>query len=153
MELGKVPPHDIEAEQAILGSMLTDKEAIISALEVLKIEDFYREDNKKNPRGETKNVHGVWVTRPRKHRYAYIMDKSLKCLLPECNAPKQNNIVPLECCNDTHKVYDNRFNEYYSCPICTGKLIHINGDIATDIVDALVKQSIAQEHKGNKKLF
>lgn len=115
--------------------------------------DFYREDNKKNPRGETKNVHGVWVTRPRKHRYAYIMDKSLKCLLPECNAPKQNNIVPLECCNDTHKVYDNRFNEYYSCPICTGKLIHINGDIAIDIVDALVKQSIAHEHKGNKKLF
>mgnify|MGYP004466701265 FL=1 len=46
MELGKVPPHDIEAEQAILGSMLTDKDAVISAIEVLKEEDFYREDNK-----------------------------------------------------------------------------------------------------------
>lgn len=46
MELGKVPPHDTEAEQAVIGSMLTDKEAIISAIEVLKDEDFYREDNK-----------------------------------------------------------------------------------------------------------
>lgn len=46
MEIGKIPPHDIEAEQAILGSMLTDKDAVIAALEVLKPEDFYREDNK-----------------------------------------------------------------------------------------------------------
>ena len=46
MELGKVPPHDIEAEQAVLGSMLTDKDAVISAIEVLKEDAFYREDNK-----------------------------------------------------------------------------------------------------------
>jgi len=46
MEIGKVPPHDIEAEQAVIGSMLTDKDSVISALEVLKQEDFYREDNK-----------------------------------------------------------------------------------------------------------
>ena len=46
MEVGKVPPHDTEAEQAVIGSMLTDKEAIISAIEILKEEDFYREDNK-----------------------------------------------------------------------------------------------------------
>lgn len=46
MELGKVPPHDIEAEQAILGCMLTDKDSVISAMEVLKPIDFYREDNK-----------------------------------------------------------------------------------------------------------
>ena len=46
MELGKVPPHDVEAEQAILGCMLTDKDAVISAIEVLKEEDFYREDNR-----------------------------------------------------------------------------------------------------------
>ena len=46
MEIGKVPPHDIEAEQAVLGSMLTDKDAVISSIEVLKTEDFYREDNK-----------------------------------------------------------------------------------------------------------
>ena len=46
MEVGKVPPHDIEAEQAIIGSMLTDKDAVIAAVEKLKPEDFYREDNK-----------------------------------------------------------------------------------------------------------
>ncbi|MCI9287670.1 MAG: replicative DNA helicase [Clostridia bacterium] len=46
MELGKIPPSDIEAEQAVLGSMLTDKDAVVSAIEVLKQEDFYREDNK-----------------------------------------------------------------------------------------------------------
>ena len=46
MELGKVPPHDVEAEQAVLGSMLTDKDAVIFAIEVLKEDDFYRTDNK-----------------------------------------------------------------------------------------------------------
>ena len=46
MELGKVPPHDIEAEQAVIGSMLTDKDAVVSAIEVLKEDDFYRDDNK-----------------------------------------------------------------------------------------------------------
>ena len=46
MDIGKIPPSDIEAEQAILGSMLTDKDSVVSAIEVLKPEDFYREDNK-----------------------------------------------------------------------------------------------------------
>ena len=46
MEIGKIPPHDTEAEQAVLGSMLTDQDAVIDAIEVLKPEDFYREDNK-----------------------------------------------------------------------------------------------------------
>ena len=34
MELGRIPPHDIEAEQAVIGSMLTDKDAVIAAVEV-----------------------------------------------------------------------------------------------------------------------
>ena len=46
MELGRIPPHDIEAEQAVIGSMLTDKEAVMAAVEKLKPESFYREDNK-----------------------------------------------------------------------------------------------------------
>ncbi len=45
MDLEKIPPHDDEAEQAVLGSMLTDKEAVIAAIEVLKVDDFYRNDN------------------------------------------------------------------------------------------------------------
>lgn len=46
MDFNKVPPHDLEAEQAVIGSMLTDKEAVISAIEALSSEDFYREDNR-----------------------------------------------------------------------------------------------------------
>lgn len=46
MEIGKIPPHDIEAEQAVLGAMLTDKDAVIESLETLKKDDFYREDNR-----------------------------------------------------------------------------------------------------------
>lgn len=46
MDLGKVPPHDVEAEQAVIGSMLTDKDAVLDAIEVLKPDDFYRQDNK-----------------------------------------------------------------------------------------------------------
>lgn len=46
MDIGKIPPHDTEAEQAVLGSMLTDQDAVIEAIEVLKPEDFYRDDNK-----------------------------------------------------------------------------------------------------------
>lgn len=46
MELGKIPPHDLEAEQAVIGSMLTDKDAVMSAVEKLTVNSFYREDNK-----------------------------------------------------------------------------------------------------------
>ena len=46
MELGKVPPHDEDAEQSVLGSMLTDNDAVMAAVEVLKEDAFYREDNK-----------------------------------------------------------------------------------------------------------
>ena len=44
--VNRVQPNDTIAEQAVLGSMLVDKDAVISAVEVLKAEDFYREDNK-----------------------------------------------------------------------------------------------------------
>lgn len=46
MELGKIPPHDIDAEQAVLGSMLTDKDAVNAAIETLKEDAFYRDDNR-----------------------------------------------------------------------------------------------------------
>lgn len=46
MDFNKVPPHDIEAEQAVLGCMITDRDAVIAAIESLAEEDFYREDNK-----------------------------------------------------------------------------------------------------------
>jgi replicative DNA helicase len=36
------PPHSLDAETAVLGSMLIDREAVIKALDLLKDEDFYR---------------------------------------------------------------------------------------------------------------
>ena len=39
----RVPPQNIEAEQAVLGAMLIDKEAIAKASEILSSADFYRE--------------------------------------------------------------------------------------------------------------
>jgi replicative DNA helicase len=38
----RVPPHNIEAEESVLGSMLLSKDAIAEALELLSEEDFYR---------------------------------------------------------------------------------------------------------------
>lgn len=39
---GLVPPHNVEAEQAVLGSMFLSREAIESALLLLSADDFYR---------------------------------------------------------------------------------------------------------------
>ncbi|OGS20407.1 MAG: replicative DNA helicase [Elusimicrobia bacterium RIFOXYA2_FULL_39_19] len=45
--LDKVPPHSLEAEMAVLGSMLIEKEAVMKALEVLEEQHFYRDTNRK----------------------------------------------------------------------------------------------------------
>ena len=39
----RVPPQNIEAEQAVIGGMLIEKEAISKVAEFLKADDFYRE--------------------------------------------------------------------------------------------------------------
>jgi replicative DNA helicase len=43
----KIPPQSIEVEQAVLGAMLLDKEAIGRALESLDKDSFYRDDHQK----------------------------------------------------------------------------------------------------------
>ncbi|ONI40532.1 replicative DNA helicase [Candidatus Epulonipiscium fishelsonii] len=43
----RVPPHSIEAEQSVLGSMIMDYDAIIIASETLSESDFYRPDHQK----------------------------------------------------------------------------------------------------------
>jgi replicative DNA helicase len=40
--LDRVPPQNIEAEQAVLGAILLDSEALITAMERVKSEDFYK---------------------------------------------------------------------------------------------------------------
>lgn len=47
MELVKVPPHNLEAEQAVLGSLMLDPQRGSVVFEILRSEDFYR-DNHKN---------------------------------------------------------------------------------------------------------
>ncbi|MCJ7523273.1 MAG: replicative DNA helicase, partial [Dehalococcoidia bacterium] len=42
----KLPPHDLDAEEAVLGSLLIDPEAIFKVVTILKAEDFYREKNR-----------------------------------------------------------------------------------------------------------
>ena len=42
----KLLPHDIEAEEAVLGSLLIDGESILKVAGVLKPTDFYREKNR-----------------------------------------------------------------------------------------------------------
>ena len=39
----RIPPHSVEAEQSVLGSILLDKDAMISVSETLMPEDFYKE--------------------------------------------------------------------------------------------------------------
>ena len=43
----RIPPQNIEAEQAVLGAMLLSKEAIAHAAEKLKPEDFYRDAHRR----------------------------------------------------------------------------------------------------------
>ncbi len=42
----KIPPQSLEAEQAALGAMLLERDAISSAVELLREEDFYRESHR-----------------------------------------------------------------------------------------------------------
>jgi len=42
----RLPPNDIEAEEAVLGSLLLDGEAIFKIVSLLSPEDFYRDQNR-----------------------------------------------------------------------------------------------------------
>ena len=39
----RVMPNSLEAEQSVIGSMIMDREAIITAMEILLKEDFYHQ--------------------------------------------------------------------------------------------------------------
>lgn len=43
--MGRLPPQNIEAEQSVIGSMMLDREVIPIITEILKTEDFYRQDH------------------------------------------------------------------------------------------------------------
>lgn len=43
----RVPPHNLEAEVAVLGGVLLDNQSVDRVLEILSVEDFYREAHRK----------------------------------------------------------------------------------------------------------
>ena len=43
----RIPPQALDAEMAVLGSMLMDTDALNDALEILKPEHFYKEAHQK----------------------------------------------------------------------------------------------------------
>lgn len=47
LSLDKVPPQNLEAEMAVLGSMLMDEDAISVATEILSIDSFYKDTHRK----------------------------------------------------------------------------------------------------------
>ncbi len=44
--IGRIPPHNLEAEQAVLGCMLLDSDIIPTVTELIRSEDFYRDDHR-----------------------------------------------------------------------------------------------------------
>ncbi|MBE9510100.1 MAG: replicative DNA helicase [Bacteroidetes bacterium] len=47
LDVGKVPPQAIDIEEAVLGAILMEKDAVISVLDILKPESFYKDAHQK----------------------------------------------------------------------------------------------------------
>lgn len=43
--IARIPPNDAQAEQAVLGAMFVDKDAVLTVIEILKPDDFYRTEH------------------------------------------------------------------------------------------------------------
>ncbi len=41
----RIPPHNLEAEASVLGSLMLDKDAVIKIADILKVGDFYKDDH------------------------------------------------------------------------------------------------------------
>lgn len=46
VRMNRIPPHNLDAEQSVLGAMLESKEAIANVVEVIRPEDFYKPSHK-----------------------------------------------------------------------------------------------------------
>jgi hypothetical protein len=116
--------------------------------------DFYRDDGAVNPRGKTGSMFGVYLPRTRKHRYAYILDKTLKCLYNEEKRPTLDNTHSTVCCEDNFVVYDNRYDKWYTCPKCCSHMIELskeqvnvvkNSSNKKETVEKLIKEIAPKE--------
>ena len=141
----RIPPNDTQAEEAILSSMLFDHEAIASAYETLRPEDFYRPDNK-----------GIFDTMIELFLQGIPVD-----VITLCNRLAEKNI--LEGVGGQVRVAEiasgyytsaniKRYAKIVSDKAILRKLIHASGDISTacfearDDVDYILEQA-------EKKIF
>ena len=46
--LGKVPPQALDLEEAVLGALMLEKDALSTVIEILKPQSFYKEANEEN---------------------------------------------------------------------------------------------------------
>jgi replicative DNA helicase len=47
LDYGRIPPQAVELEEAVLGAIMLEKDAVLSVLDVLKPESFYKESHQK----------------------------------------------------------------------------------------------------------
>lgn len=64
--LERIPPHSLEAEESLLGCLLTDKDAIIKVADTVLPQDFYKEVHQNNFWGYQRALR-----QPRIHWYYY----------------------------------------------------------------------------------
>lgn len=87
---------------------------------------FYALDGRIMPRGKLHDVAGVWLDKPPKHRYAFILDNTLTCKYAEKEYPKSGELEKIACCDNKFVVEDRRYHKYYTCPKCTKKMLEID---------------------------
>lgn len=108
--------------------------------------DFYDVGGGKNVRGKPSQMHGVYLPRTTKHRYAYILDPTLKPNYKEQKAPTKDTTYDVECCHNKFVVYDNRFNEYFTCPKCTSKIVQITKEEYDRIINSTFDKDKLKEY-------
>ena len=47
LEIGKIPPQAIELEETVLGAIMLEKDAVLSVIDILKPESFYKDTHQK----------------------------------------------------------------------------------------------------------
>lgn len=89
--------------------------------------DFFSEEGEVNPRGRVKDKPGVWLPRTRKHRYCFTLDGKTFPIIPEQPRPSSEDVDReyYSCCSGLQVVHDKRFDRWYECPRCLGKIKRI----------------------------
>lgn len=100
-----------------------------------KKKDFWV-NGKKQERGKTKGVDGVWVGRPRKHRYIMLYDKTLSLKWEVHPYPKGCTLYEY-CygCEGDKQITNRSTGKTYTCPICTGVMKLISQQTEHNVIE------------------